>query len=61
MDMNKRIDTDYRPIPDASIRATEIPKKSAISEADGGFFINFKKGVFVKKRYVYAYRNDNIN
>jgi len=35
------VDANYRPIPDASIEVTEIPSKSATSEADGGFFIRF--------------------
>ncbi len=35
------VDADYRPIPGASIKVTEIPSKSTTSEDDGGFFIRF--------------------
>lgn len=35
------VDENYRPIPGASIEVTEIPSKSATSEADGGFCIRF--------------------
>ncbi len=37
----KIIDANYKPIDGASIKVTEFPLKSAISEPGGGFFIRF--------------------